>query len=148
MGIDTAKLKDREYKGEDFDVPQDIQNGPRVDRKCTNLLCYIIFVIFNLTLISFCIYGYFEGSPGKLMAPLDGDANFCGYTAGYEDYPYGYIYDIYSATINPTEYSDYIVCVEECPETASDDVDCLNTTESATTSWNYTSRSYVGGCDG
>lgn len=79
MGIDTAKLKDREYKGEDFDVPEDLKNGPRVNRKCTNLLCYIVFVVFNITMLGFAIYGYINGDPGKLMAAVDSDGNICGY---------------------------------------------------------------------
>lgn len=102
MGIDTNQLKDRNYKGEDFDVPPELANGPRVNRKCTNLLCYIIFVVFNLTMFSFAIYGYINGNPGKLMAPLDADANFCGYTEGYQNYPYGYLWNIQLAAGNPT----------------------------------------------
>jgi len=132
MGRDASKLKDREYKGEDFDVPQDLANGPRVERKCTNVLCYVVFVIFMLSCLSFAIYGYINGNVGELLAPVDGAGNICGYTAGYEDYPYGYIWNIKFAASSPTSFSDYMVCVEECPETSTSTLNCKNTASSTT----------------
>lgn len=137
MGRDSSKLKDREYKGEDFDVPQDLANGPRVDRKCTNVLCYIIFVVFNLSCLSFAIYGYINGDVGKLLAPVDSSGNICGYTSGFENYPYGYIWNIADAANNPVDFSDYMVCVEECPATSTSDLECINTANST----------IGGGCD-
>jgi len=39
-------------------------------------------------------YGFKNGDPKTLFAPLDSDGNFCGVTKGYEEYKLLYFYDI------------------------------------------------------
>ena len=85
--FDRSKLKDRKWKGEEIEVNKDIARTPtEKSRRCTDILCCLIFLAFNVGMLTATIYGYVNGSPGKLLAPIDGDRNICGYSAGYEDY--------------------------------------------------------------
>jgi hypothetical protein len=40
---------------------------------------------------SLSIYGYTNGNSKKLMAPADRINNLCGFSPGFENYPYLYI---------------------------------------------------------
>ena len=124
--FDVNKLKDRNYKGEDFNVKPELGQGPFNERKCTDALCCIIFLAF-LTGMGFCTsYGYAAGNPNKLIAPIDGDRFICGVSPGYEDYPYLFIGDIHSAVENPTNMFEFGICVDECPETREETMAGLN----------------------
>jgi len=73
----------------------------------------IVFFAF-LGAMGFCtVYGNKHGNVGKLLAPLDGDGNFCGYTAGFEDYPKLYITEF--TALNPVDIFETAVCVKKCP---------------------------------
>lgn len=73
------------------------------------------------------IYGYINGNPGKLIAPIDGSKNICGYSTGFEDYPRLYIDDIADAVSNPSTVFSYGVCVKSCPTSATDVIECKTT---------------------
>ena len=95
-GFDVNKLKDRNYKGEDFNVKPELGHGPFNNRRCTDMLCCLLFLVF-LGGMGFCTYwGYANGNPGKLIAPIDGDEHICGVSPGYEDYQYLYIGDLHT----------------------------------------------------
>ena len=74
------------------------------------------------------VYGYINGNPGKLIAPIDANEKICGYSEGYEDYPVLYIDDIADAVENPLFIFEYGVCVKECPSEPSDPIECKTTT--------------------
>ena len=60
-GFDVAKLKDKNYKGEDFQIKKELGGGPFADRKCTDVLCCLIFTLFVLGM-GFCAgYGFMYG---------------------------------------------------------------------------------------
>jgi len=46
--IDYAKLNSKEYKGEDYEVDKELDNGPLNEdkRHCTDILFYVLFVLF------------------------------------------------------------------------------------------------------
>ena len=92
--FDIKKLKDRNYKGDDFNIKQELGQGPFAERRCTDMLCCTIFTLFLLGMAFLTGYGYVNGDPNKLISPIDGDGNICGVTAGYEDYQYLFIADI------------------------------------------------------
>jgi choline transporter-like protein 2/4/5 len=117
-GFDVKKLKDRNYKGEDFNVKQELGKGPFGERKCTDLLCCLFFTLFVVGMAILTGYGYANGDPDKLISPIDGDGKICGVTPGYEDYQYLFIADIAQAANPATSIFDYGVCVKECPKTA------------------------------
>lgn len=56
-------------------------------RPAKDALCLVVFMALVCYLIFSTIYGLFRGNPGRLLAPLDRHDKFCGYSAGYEDYP-------------------------------------------------------------
>jgi hypothetical protein len=63
----------------DFSVANSgIKDGLNTDRTCTDVLCLIVFAAFLFSM-GFCtFYGYKNGNVNTLIAPLDGDKNFCG----------------------------------------------------------------------
>jgi len=76
------------------------------------------------------IYGYVVGEPWKLVAPIDGDKNICGWTPGYEDYTHLLIGNIDAAAqpSNVQNVFDFGICVKECPTTTTDTIECKTTT--------------------
>ena len=137
-GFDTNKLKDRNYKGDDFNVNPELGKGPFQNRRCTDMLCCILFTVF-LGGMGFCtLYGFSNGNPGMLIAPIDGDKRVCGYsedittaTGGaydFTDYPYLFIGNIHDAMENMDDTFLYGVCVKECPVNRDDTIECMTTT--------------------
>ena len=131
-GFDVNRLKDRNYKGEDFNVKAELGNGPFNNRRCTDVFCCLLFLVF-LGGMGFCTaYGYQYGEPSKLIAPIDGDRNICGVDEGYKDYPYLFIGDIHAATLVTTDVFEFGICVKECPEAREDTIaglECKTTNE-------------------
>ncbi len=123
-----SQLKDRSWKGDGIQVNKDIAKKPTdKNRRCTDVLCCLVFVAFMVGMIWSTVYGYVNGNPGKLIAPIDGDKNICGYSAGVEDYPKLYIDDISTAASDPTNVFSYSVCVKSCPKEKTDAIDCQTT---------------------
>ena len=126
--FDRSQLKDRKWKGEGVTMNESIARSPtEKSRRCTDVLCCILFTAMLLGMIASAIYGYVEGSPGRLIAPIDGEGHICGYDPGYEDYPKLYVDDIIEATANPDDVFQYGVCVKSCPENADDAIECMTT---------------------
>ena len=60
-GFDVSKLKDKNYKGDDFFVKKELGSGPFNDRKCTDVFCCLIFTFFVIGM-GFCAgYGFMYG---------------------------------------------------------------------------------------
>lgn len=45
-GFDYGRLKDRSYKGEDYQADKKILEGPLQERRCTDCLFLIVFLAF------------------------------------------------------------------------------------------------------
>lgn len=69
-------------------------------------------------------YAASNGDPDLILAPMDSDGNFCGKTAGYEDYPLLWYQNIGSII----SWLPYAVCIKECPTATQELVACHNTT--------------------
>ena len=82
-GFDPKRLKDRNYKGDDFNVRKDLGKGPYSERRCTDILCCLFFTAFIVGMAVATGYGFMNGNPSKLVAPIGGDGNICGVTEGY-----------------------------------------------------------------
>ena len=124
-----SQLKDRKWKGEGVMINPEIARTPtHKHRRCTDLLCCIVFLAFIGGMIAETIYGYVNGNPDKLIAPIDGNANICGYTDGYKDYPDLYIGDLSAATANPLNFFQYGICIKSCPTSPTDPIECIPTT--------------------
>ena len=63
-------------------------------RRCTDIICCLIFTTALVGMFVSSVIGYIGGNPWKLVAPIDGASNICGYTVGYEDYTKLYLGDI------------------------------------------------------
>lgn len=123
------QLKDRKWKGEGITMNHEIARIPtEKHRRCTDLLCCLIFVAFIVYMGVETVYGYVNGNIDKLLAPIDGNGQICGFTDTVKDYPYLYIDDISTASADPLKFFNYGVCVKSCPSSATDTIDCVTTT--------------------
>ena len=124
-GSDTAggkkvynqKLLDPDYQGEP--LSQEAKDGPIANRHCTDILCCLIFTAFFAAMIGCGIYGFSKGDPLLLTYPYDSSGNQCGAPDDdAEDYSHLYF---------PAPHLDYVdlsVCVDECPESWGEKIDC------------------------
>jgi choline transporter-like protein 2/4/5 len=93
-------------------------------RKCTDMLCCIIFGVAFIGMFVASFYGYSAGAPWKLIAPIDGDGRICGYYnqngIDMTEYKHLYIGNVHEALsplgIASLSIFDYGVCVKECPK--------------------------------
>jgi len=58
------------------------------DRKKTDVVCLIIFLVFNIVMLGIAIYSWTNGKFSKLTTPYDPDGKGCG--VDYPNYPYIY----------------------------------------------------------
>ena len=115
-------LADPTYTADDYEIDEAIKAGPLHNRKCTDILCLLIFIVALIGGGYVAVYSYENGNPERIMRPMDADGNFCGKTPGYEDYPY-----LYYTNIESTFWLPYGVCVSRCPASPSDPIDCVPT---------------------
>lgn len=78
-----------------------------MNRSCTDFFCLIVFLAFIGGLAFVVLYGYQNGNPKKLLAPLDADGHFCGIDVGYEDYKL-----LYFAKIDTSNWFPSAVCAK------------------------------------
>lgn len=108
--FDTSRLKDRTYKGEDYEPDESLVKGPLKERKCTDVLCLIMFLVYLCFMWWMVAVGYAEGQPEYYRAPIQADSQVCGFGA-VQDYPKLYVPDLKSALQMPINYFEYSVCV-------------------------------------
>jgi len=91
---------DRTYKGEDYNCDLALQHGCVVKRRCSDILCMIIYLVFLSGMITLTFWGYANGELQVSLAPINAEGGFCGhdYTVSNPNnlnkgYPYLYIYD-------------------------------------------------------
>ena len=97
----------------------------RAERGCTDCPFLVVFLAFVGSMGYITMLGFQEGDIAKLIAPLDGDNNFCGVSEGTEGYDNLYITDFTQSSV--TAIFDSGVCVKECPKTAEDAFECITT---------------------
>lgn len=97
-------------------LDQDLENGPKRNRSCTDLICAIIFIIFIAFWIVTLFYAWTKGNVNSLQTPWDEDGNQCGVTEGYQLYPYIYFYKLIDATSFASgDFYKKTFCVGACP---------------------------------
>ena len=132
--FDMSKLKANNKEGlAEIQFSQDIAKDP-VDkpRRCTDIFCCLLFTATFVGMIICSFIGYISGDPWKLIAPIDGNNNICGWTEGYEEYEHLYIGDIENALggiIDSVDVFDYGLCVKECPAKKDDVIECKTTSK-------------------
>lgn len=122
-------LVDPNYKGEDYNIDTAIEKGPLGNRRCTDMLCVLVFLIVTTGMGYIGNYAVTYGDPDLIMAPYDSTGNFCGRSPGYENYPY-----LWYQNLDSTVWIAYSVCVSECPTMANTEADCKLSENSLVTS--------------
>lgn len=82
------------YKYKKIKADKELENGPIKNRGCTDIIFCLLFTVFVGYYIYAVVMGIATGDPEKLITPFDEDGNGCGYSAGFEDYPYLYFYRV------------------------------------------------------
>jgi solute carrier family 44 (choline transporter-like protein), member 2/4/5 len=113
-------LVDPDYKGEDYCIDAALENGPLRNRRCTDVLCLIIFAVAAAAGCYVGIYAVANGDPLLIIAPYDADGNFCGKSPGYEDYPY-----LWFENLSYGFWLPWGVCVQSCPTVANPIPECI-----------------------
>ncbi|CAG0879033.1 unnamed protein product [Darwinula stevensoni] len=91
-----------------------------VDRKCTDLPCLVVFIVFLFILIFISAFALVYGNPLRLVNGYDSFGNTCGTTneilgnlsySGMDmtDHPYVFYFDMTDL------YHSLRICVKECP---------------------------------
>ena len=58
-----------------LDLPKDkLQNGPVMDRSCTDIICCFLFLAFLVGMAGAGAYGYINGDPALLLVGWDYDS--------------------------------------------------------------------------
>jgi choline transporter-like protein 2/4/5 len=113
-------LADPNYTGDDYCIDAELEKGPLRNRRCTDVLCLLIFIVAAAAGVYIGHYAVSNGDPLLVVAPYDADGNFCGKTAGFENYPYLWYQNLEYATWSP-----WAVCVKECPTKESPTPECI-----------------------
>lgn len=87
-------------------------------------------MLFTLLFLAFLggvgvvsVFGYKNGQPERLLAPLDADGKFCGLD-DYATYPYIYIMNL---NLTVKDVLSSTVCVQNCPMANDIPVNCKST---------------------
>ena len=118
----------------------DFENGPIAQRKITDCLCCLIFLVAIVGFVAASAYGWMNGDPSRLLIGWDSDSNGCGFSEATLDYPY-----LYWPSNPAAELAEAVeelnidkalallnggVCVKECPSSVKTSVvDCHPTGE-------------------
>lgn len=105
-------------------------------RRCTDIFCCILFSAVVVGMFVATFIGYINGNPWKLIAPIDGAGNICGYSivdgVDYAEYSHLYLGEIDQAamptSLGTLDVFNYGVCVKECPTTKTEVPECIPTT--------------------
>lgn len=78
--------------------------GPIQNRKCTDILFFLLMIIFWLGGIAVLGYAIYKGDPTKILDLYEPSGEICGKGLA-KDYPLGYLY-------NPIKQLKYVMCLK------------------------------------
>ena len=110
MAERRQSLANPDYKGEDYSISTEIEKGPLGNRRCTDMLCNLIFLAATAGIGYIGYYAVSHGDPNLIMSPYDSTGAYCGVTPGYENYPYLWVQNLDSSV-----WFAYTTCVSACP---------------------------------
>lgn len=96
-----------------------VLNGPIRPRKCTDIICFIIWVLFWGLILGITIFSLIKGNIKNIAQPYDSDGNPCGKDL-QKDHQFLYINDPQSPNLK-----DHMVCIKQCPKDENSTIDCL-----------------------
>jgi hypothetical protein len=91
MAIDYKAMGHKDYKADEYKADETLAKGPKDDRKCTDMLCCLAFLVVCGLMFFWCIDAYIVGEPSTYFMPVSGDNSICGY-AGSDTADYSYLY--------------------------------------------------------
>ncbi|XP_069863404.1 choline transporter-like protein 5 isoform X2 [Dipodomys merriami] len=111
--------EDQEY-GEPRTYDPDFQ-GPTANRRCTDVLCCIIFVVFIIGYIVLGLVAWVHGDPRRVAYPTDSQGHFCGQKGTpNEKKPILFYFNLFRcaspAIMVNLQCPTTQVCVSKCPE--------------------------------
>lgn len=80
--------------------------GPTDDRRCTDLLCCILYLAFWAGLIVIAVVAFTRGNPDYIIYPFDSTGSQCGISPGYQNFKYVYF--------NQFDTKQFC-CIDSCP---------------------------------
>ncbi|KJE92111.1 choline transporter-like protein [Capsaspora owczarzaki ATCC 30864] len=114
-------------KGEDIELKEDKIaydpdfKGPIHNRKCTDVPCCLLFIVFWIGMIIIAAFGFANGDPFRLINPVDSMGNICGELndglyGDQRNNSYLFFFDITKCDpVNLNCLQTTQVCVPECP---------------------------------
>ena len=155
---EKAQTKDQKKKdkyGGDADAfsiseCSNIKDGPVKERRVTDFLCLILFLVFLGAMMACTLYGFKKGDVARYVSPLDRDGKFCGSDKEFQSYPKLYLTSLFGS---PSQIFNSGVCVKSCPDSKTATIDCgANSVDKAycaqtsVSSKIYKTRSVMGYC--
>ena len=97
-----------------------------MDRKCTDVVCCMLFTVFIAAMIFVTVIGLMNGDPMRILTPFDNDGNECGkadqsksttLSSGrdFTEYKYKYFTGAMKAAAGDTSNQYDAICVKVCP---------------------------------
>ena len=69
------KEEDPHYRGEE--IEEQYGDGPDQNRKCTDILCLVLFLVFIGVMVYISIVAFTTGNPKYLAYPFDSEGKQC-----------------------------------------------------------------------
>lgn len=98
-------------------------NGPIKERRCTDFLFWLLFVVAFVAYGGTCAYSYKHNQRAEFFNPVDGDGQLCGLKENSE-FPLLYYIVFKNGDLRA-------VCVKDCPVEKEDGFDCKKTSRIA-----------------
>ena len=132
--MDCCKREKKENVGKKLEYDPKFQGPVRWSKRVpTDVYCILLFCFFWVGMLVIAFYAFAEGTPSRLLHPVDSRGRLCGVDAGVEDKPHLFFFDLTAcANIYQTFISSGVtnlsldtsnlfscptpqVCVTECP---------------------------------
>uniref|UniRef100_A0A8C5K062 Choline transporter-like protein n=1 Tax=Jaculus jaculus TaxID=51337 RepID=A0A8C5K062_JACJA len=116
----ARKRKPPSTQGEPRTYDPDFQ-GPTVNRRCTDVFCCFIFLLFIMAYIVLGLTAWLHGDPRRVAYPTDSQGHFCGQKGTpNENKSILFYFNLFRCT-NPTTMVNLQcpttqICVSKCPE--------------------------------
>jgi len=121
--------QDADYKGEL--TGKHLRDGPLNDRKCTDLLCFLLFALFWIGMIAVGVTAITRGESLAFTRVYDRNGDACGVDDA-QHFPY-LMFKNKGSNLKPLYDFNSTYCVDQCPVDSSTIVSCYNKGAAQTT---------------
>lgn len=100
---------------------QQSEDGPKLNRSCTDIICILFFLIFWGFIIFSIFVNLKDGESSRILRPVDNYGNQCGFGKASK-HKYLFFANIkIGSNLSPLKNS---ICVNECPSKVKQSLDC------------------------